>query len=140
MALRETVGGLAATLLSILRTRFELFTLEAAEQKANVLALLGMAFGALVFLILALLVFTGTVALYFWPTEDRYLALALLALIYLLIGVGLLLAVRSRLVNGPAPFSATLEELRRDIDLLERLKEPASYPVPPEWTPPGDRS
>lgn len=140
MALRETVGGLAATLLSILRTRFELFTLEAAEQKANVLTLLGMAFGALVFLILALLVFTGTVALYFWPTDDRYLALALLALIYLLIGVGLLLAVRSRLVNGPAPFSATLEELRRDIDLLERLKEPSSYPVPPEWTPPGDRS
>lgn len=140
MALRQTVGGLAATLLSILRTRFELFALEAAEQKANVLALLGMAFGALLFLTLALLVFTGTVAVYFWPTEERYLALAVLALVYLLIGLGLLWAVRNRLVNGPAPFAATLDELRRDIELVERLKEPSSIPVPPEWTPPGDRS
>lgn len=140
MALRQTVGGLAATLMSIVRTRFELFMLEAAEQKANVLALLGMALGALLFLTLALLVFTATVALYFWPTEDRYLALAILALVYLVIGAGLLLALRHRLVNGPAPFAATLDELRRDIELVERLKEPSSYPVPPEWTPPGDRS
>lgn len=140
MALRQAAGGMAATLLSILRTRFELFALEAAEQKANVLALLAMAFGALIFLTLALLVFTGTVAVYFWPTEDRYLALAVLALVYLLVGLGLLWAVRSRLVNGPQPFAATLDELRRDIELVERLKEPSSYPVPPEWNPPGDRS
>jgi len=140
MALRQAVGGLAATFLSILRTRFELFALEAAEQKSNVLALLGMAFGALIFLTLALLVFTGTVAVYFWPTEDRYLALAILAFIYFAVGIGLLVAVRSKLVNGPTPFAATLDELRRDIELVDRLKEPSAYPVPPEWTPrPGDR-
>ncbi|MFT0851608.1 phage holin family protein [Achromobacter sp. F4_2707] len=141
MALRETVGGLAATLLSILRTRFELFALEAAEQKANVLTLLGMVFGALLFLTLALLVFTGLVAVYFWPTEDRYLALAILAFIYFAVGLGLLLAVRTKLVNSPTPFAATLDELRRDIDLVDRLKEPSSSAVPPEWMPPpGDRS
>lgn len=141
MALRQAVGGLAATLLSILRTRFELFLLEASEQKANVLAVLAMTFGALIFLTLALLVFTVTVAVYFWPTEDRYVALAVLAFVYFVIGVGLLVAVRSRLVNGPAPFAATIEELRRDMELVERLKEPSSFPVPPEWTPPpGGRS
>lgn len=141
MALRQAVGGIAATLMSILRTRFELFALEAAEQKANVLALLGLAFGALIFLTLALLVFTGTVAVYFWPTEDRYVALGVLAFLYFAIGLGMLIAVRSRLVNGPAPFSATLDELRRDIELVERLKEPESRSVPPEWMPPpGDRS
>jgi len=141
MALRQAVGGIAATLMSILRTRFELFALEAAEQKANVLALLGLAFGALIFLTLALLVFTGTVAVYFWPTEDRYVALGVLAFLYFAIGLGMLIAVRSRLVNGPAPFSSTLDELRRDIELVERLKEPESRSVPPEWMPPpGDRS
>lgn len=140
MALRQAVGGLTATFLSILRTRFELLTLEAAEQKANVMALLGLAFGALVFLTLSLLVFTATVAVYFWPTEDRYLALAILAFIYFVIGVGLVLAARSRLVNGPAPFAATLDELRRDVELLDRLKHPSAHPVPPEWLPPGDRS
>lgn len=140
MALRQAVGGLAATLLSILRTRFELFALEAAEQKANVLTLLGLAFGALIFLTLALLVFTGTVAVYFWPTEDRYVALGVLAFLYFAIGLGLLVAVRSRLVHGPAPFAATLDELRRDIALVDRLKEPESRAVPPEWMPPpGDR-
>ncbi len=140
MALRQAVGGLGATLLSILRTRFELFALEAAEQKSNVLVLLGLAFGALLFLTLSLLVFTGTVAVYFWPTEDRYLALAVLAFLYFAIGVGLLIAVRSKLVNGPTPFSATLAELRRDVELVERLKESPSQAVPPEWTPPpGDR-
>jgi len=141
MALRQAVGGLAATFLSIFRTRFELFVLEAAEQKANVLAILGMAFGALIFLTLSLLVFSVTVALYFWPTEDRYLALAILALVYLLLGLGLLLAVRSKLVKGPPPFAATLEELRRDMEMVDRLKEPSSsVPVPPEWVPPrGDR-
>lgn len=137
MALRQSVSGLAATFLSILRTRFELFALEAAEQKSKVLVLLGMVFGALVFLTLAVLVFTAMVAVYFWPTEDRYLALAVLAGLYLVIGVGLLLVVRSRLVNDSMPFSATLDELRRDIELVNQLKEPSSYPVPPEWMPPG---
>jgi len=139
MALRQAVGGLAATFLSILRTRAELFLLEASEQKSNVLIILGMMFGALLCLTLALLVFTATVAVYFWPTEERYLALAALAFLYFLIGLGLLLAVRSRVVNAPTPFSATLDELRRDIELVERLKDPSPYPVPPEWTPPGDR-
>ena len=141
MALRESVGGLAATFLSILRTRFELLTLEADEQKSRIVVLLGLAAGAVLCLVLAVLVFTVTVAVYFWPTEDRYVALSILAFIYFAIGVGLVVAIRSRLVNGPPPFAATLDELRRDIELVNRLKQPPSAPVPPEWMPPpGDRS
>lgn len=140
MALRQTVGGLAATFVSILRTRFELFMLEAAEQRSNLFLIVGLALGGLIFLVLALLVFTVTIAVYFWPTEDRYIALGILAFIYFVIGVGLLVAMRSRMVNGPSPFAATLEELRRDVELMERLKEHSSVPVPPEWLPPGDRT
>ncbi|HZH57123.1 phage holin family protein [Yanghanlia caeni] len=139
MALRESVGGLAASLVSILRTRFELFALEAAEQKSRLFVLVGLAAGAAVCLVLALLVFTVTVAVYFWPTEDRYVALGILAFVYFAIGIGLLVAIRSRLVNGPQPFAATLDELRRDIELINRIKQPSSAPVPPEWMPPGDR-
>src|SRR3546814_7491131 len=58
MALRQSVGDLACTLLSIVRTRLELFSLEASEQKVNLIAILGMAFGALLFLTLAVLVFS----------------------------------------------------------------------------------
>ena len=38
-------------------------------------------------------------------------------------GVGLLVAVRQALLYGPPPFSATLEELGRDAELLERVRD-----------------
>ncbi|SPT40742.1 Predicted membrane protein [Achromobacter denitrificans] len=76
MGLRKSVFGVASSLVGLLRTRLELLALEAADEKARLLKLLGMAFAALLFLTLAVLVFTVTVAVLFWPTEDRYMALA----------------------------------------------------------------
>ncbi|MGB6102292.1 MAG: phage holin family protein [Pusillimonas sp.] len=125
MALRQSVGDLACTLLSIVRTRLELFALEASEQKGQLITILGMAFGALLFLTLAVLVFSLTVALYFWPTEQRYVALGLLTLFYAALGVGLFWGVRRKLLFSPMPFSATIDELRRDLALADRLREPA---------------
>ena len=123
MALRQTVGDLAGNLLSIVRTRLELFSLEASEQKSQLLIVLGMAFGALLFLTLAVLVFSLTLALFFWPTEHRYLALGLLTLFYAAVGGVLLWRVRRTLLFSPMPFSATIDELRRDLALAERLRE-----------------
>lgn len=124
MALRHSIGDLASTVLSMVRTRLELFSLEAAGEKSRLIRLLCMAFGALLLMSLALLVFSIAVALYFWPTEERYLAIGVLALIYAVAGLGLFWGVWHSLSNGPAPFSATLDELRRDISLAERLREP----------------
>lgn len=126
MALRQSVAELADTFLSAVRTRLELFSLEASEQKSHLVKVLGLAFAALLFLTLALLVFSIAVALYFWPTEQRYLALGLLALLYGVLGVGFLYAVRHSLLHDPMPFSATLEELQRDAALFGRLREPDS--------------
>lgn len=123
MALRHKVGELASTLVSVVRTRLELFALEASGQKAHFITLLGLAFGALLFLTLAVLVFTIVLALYFWPTEHRYLALALLGLLYTALGLAMFWMVRQQLLFSPAPFSATLDELRRDLALIERLHE-----------------
>ena len=125
MALRQSVTDLAGTVVSALRTRLELFSLEAAEQRSRFIRLLAMTFGALLCITLAVLVFTLLLALYFWPTEYRYWALGLLALGYGLIGLWLFWAVRNALVNDPVPFSATLDELRRDASLIDRLREPA---------------
>lgn len=129
MALRQSVGDLACTLLSIVRTRLELFSLEATEQKSQMIVILGMAFGALLFLTLAALVFSLTVALFFWPTEHRYLALGLLTLLYAIVGGSLFWGVRRRLLFSPMPFSATIDELRRDLALAERLREPGKTEV-----------
>ncbi len=123
MSLRTSVFGVAASLVGLLRTRLELLTLEAGNEKLRLLKTLGMAFGALLFLTLAVLVFTVTIAVAFWPTEDRYVALGWLAAIYGVIGVLLLFWVRRELLDGPLPFSATLEELGRDADLLERVRD-----------------
>ncbi|AKQ59324.1 phage holin family protein [Bordetella hinzii] len=123
MSLRTSVFGVAASLVGLLRTRLELLALEAGNEKLRLLKTLGLAFGALLFLTLAVLVFTVAIAVAFWPTEDRYVALGWLAAIYGVIGVALFFLVRRELLEGPLPFSATLEELGRDADLLERVRD-----------------
>ena len=50
MALSRTVGELADTLLSIVRTRIELFSLEAGEEKSRLAALAGLLCAGLFFL------------------------------------------------------------------------------------------
>lgn len=121
MALRQSVGELGAALMSIVRTRLELFALEASEQKSHLIQLIGLAFGALLFLTLAVLVFSIAIALYFWPSDYRYTALFVLALVYAVTGLVLFLLVRRTLTQVSVPFSATLEELQHDIALVENL-------------------
>lgn len=123
MAFRQSAGQLASTLVSIVNTRLELFTIELAEQRARLLKVLCLALGAVLFLVLAFLIVSLLVALYFWPTEYRYLALGLLALAYLLAGAGLAWWVRQELCQNPVPFEATLDELRRDLSTVNRLQE-----------------
>lgn len=125
MALRQSAGDLAAALLSIVRTRLELFSLEASGQKAQLMSMLALAFGALLFATLAILVFSIALALFFWPTDHRYTALFCLALAYLVVALALFWYVRRRLTQAPLPFSATLEELKRDVALVESLREPS---------------
>ncbi|AOB30064.1 hypothetical protein AKI39_04235 [Bordetella sp. H567] len=122
MPLRKSLLGVASSLVELGRTRFELLALEASAEKGRLLKLLGCSFAALLFLTLAVLVFSIWVAVYFWPTDERYIALGVLAAVYAVLGVILLYIVRRTLTQGPAPFAATLEELARDAQLLERLR------------------
>ncbi|SAI65691.1 membrane protein [Bordetella ansorpii] len=122
MNLRRSVIGVASSLVGLLRTRLELFGLEAAEEKSRLVKLLVMAFGALLFLTLAVLVVTIAIAVAVWPTEQRYMALGCLAGVYALIGVGLLMTVRRLLVHDPSPFAATLDALQQDVAMLERVR------------------
>lgn len=126
MALKTSARDLTKILLTLISTRFELFSLEMAEQRARATKLLGLLFATLLLLTLAILVFSLSIALYFWPTDYRYTALVVLFLFYLVLGLGCLWCVRKSLVDAPPPFEATLEELRRDLQLVERLGDQAS--------------
>ncbi|ARP91731.1 hypothetical protein CAL14_16730 [Bordetella genomosp. 9] len=125
MAIRRSLLGVASSLVDLGRTRFELLALEASTEWARLLRLLGCAFGALLFLTLAVLVFSILVAVYFWPTDQRYIALGVLAAAYAVLGLILIYLVRRTLVLGPKPFAATLDELKRDVQLLEHLRAAA---------------
>lgn len=122
MAFKKSVGDVVGTLGSILRTRLELFSLEAAGQRVHLTRSLALVLVGGLLLTLALLVFSLTIALLFWPTEYRYWALGLLTLVYAAGGVGVLLYVRNSFLQQPAPFSATLDELREDLALLDKLR------------------
>lgn len=123
MAIKQSVGQLAATLLSIVRTRLELFSIEATEQRSRLLTLLGMLFGALLFLTLGIVVFSLMIGLFFWSTPYRYVALAGLALVYLLVGGWFLYRIRKNLRDEPGPFAVTIDELRRDMAVFERVSQ-----------------
>lgn len=122
MSLRQHVGNISRVAVSIIRTRLELFALEAGEQKASFIKLMVMLFAALLFSTLALLVFSLLIALAFWPTEYRYWAIGLLMMLYAGIAIGLFVAIAMKLKRGALPFQATLDELGRDIQMLDQLR------------------
>ncbi|MGB6241550.1 MAG: phage holin family protein [Castellaniella sp.] len=113
-AFSRAVADLAANSTALIGTRLELLGLEAQDARDRLLGRLALLLAAAICLLLALLVATLAVALYFWPTEHRFLALGLLAALYALLGAGLVAVLLSRLRQDPAPFSVTADVLRQD--------------------------
>lgn len=116
-------SDLAAQLAALAGTRLELFGLEARDAGDRLLCRLAALLAAAVFLLLALLVATLALALYFWPTESRFLALGLLALLYAVLGGGLAGWLIHRLKHDPDPFSVTTEVLREDARALSGAQD-----------------
>ncbi|MGO3890767.1 MAG: phage holin family protein [Paenalcaligenes sp.] len=123
MTLRQSVGDIGCTVLAIFRTRLELAAVEAGQQKARLAKIMVLLFGALLFSTLALLVFTLFIALLFWPTEYRYWAIASLFVVYAVLGMSFGLIVMRRLNSGSYPFEATVEEIKKDIQVIENLRQ-----------------
>lgn len=121
MTIRSSLAATAGDLVSLLRTRLEIFCAELSEEKSRAFVLIGMALAGMLFLTLALLVFSLWIAALFWPTEYRYWALGCLAGLYTLAGLFLLLGVRQRLRNDPPAFEVTVEELGRDARMFSAL-------------------
>ena len=123
MGVRENLSIVAGDLVAMLRTRIELLGAEIAEQKHRLLSLAALLLAAGLFLLLAIVVGTFLLIAFFWDTDYRYWAIGMLTIAYALIGVGLIWRVCHRLKTEPAPFSASIEELHRDLVVLGSLRE-----------------
>ncbi len=113
MAIVDSVGRLAATLLGILHTRLGLISVEVEEELTRFSSYLLWSLAALFSAGLAVLLSVLLVVAHFW---DTYRVLTLFSLIFLFSAGALIVVWRLRqaLRIKPRLLAYTLEELRKD--------------------------
>ena len=113
----QSLRDLAATLVALLQNRLELLVTDLEEERIRLLQLLFWAAGALFFFALGVLMITMLIVLLLWDSH-RIVGVAVLAAVFLAIGVGLAIGVRNRMHVRPRLFSSSLDELAKDKDRL----------------------
>lgn len=113
VGLLRSIRTLLATLIGTLRTRGELLQVELEEERLRITGITVFALAAAIFLSLGVLLLSFFLILLFWDTH-RVLVSGLLALLYLLIGMGCALTARSRSRMKSTLFAASLAELGKD--------------------------
>jgi len=118
MALAETAGRIATTLVAMARTRLALAAVEAQEETQRVLGyaawtLLAAFLGAGALMLVALFVIV-----LFWDSH-RLLAIGAMAGVFALAAAAILLRVRAHLAARPRMMAATLAELDKDLAFIK---------------------
>ena len=110
---------LASNAVGAVQKRIELFALELREEKTQAVGVLIWVCVAVLCGLMALVAITATVVL-FIPEDKRAFAAGGFALLYLLMAVVAYLRARARMNQETRPFSATIEEFRKDQEWLQR--------------------
>lgn len=103
--------------LALLRSRFELFTVEWQEEKLRLLNLLIWLVLAAAIGVAGVFVAIMTLAFWLWATAG-YAGLIVLALGALAVASGIIWAIRRKIQTGPTPFAQTVAEFRKDGECL----------------------
>lgn len=111
--LLASLRGAVDSVLALVRTRFELLTVELQQEKVRLLDLLLRAALAGILLLLALGTLTAGLVYLLWPLSPLA-AFGGLTLVYGGGAVWLLLSIRRELRLGPKPFAGTLAEFDKD--------------------------
>ena len=102
-----------STLAALLHSRVELLAHELERERVRVTRLLLFGVAAVFFLTLGAFTATIFIIVLFWDSQ-RLVAIGFLALLYFGVGGALLLFARQEASRAARPFSASLEQLRRD--------------------------
>lgn len=118
----QAARALGASLLALAGVRLELVCLEIREASERSKRLLVLGLAAALFLGSGLLLFAFLVVVLFWDTY-RLPAIVAVTLVYSGIGAWALHRLRTIVRDSPPPFSATLGELRGDLDMIRGSDE-----------------
>jgi len=119
MAILAAAGRAASTLVDMLGTRLELAAVEFQEDARRLLGHVALTLLAAFLLAAAFMLGALFVILLFWDTYPLQ-ATAGMAILFVLVAVLMLLKVRSALNAQPPLLSATLAELRKDVDYVRQ--------------------
>jgi len=109
----------ASNAVGLVQNRIELFALELREEKNQAVGVLIWVCTAVLCGLMALVAITATVIL-FVPEDKRGYAAGGFALLYLGLAVFAYLRARARMKHEDPPFSATIDEFRKDQEWLQR--------------------
>jgi len=110
---------LASNAVGVVQNRVELFALELREEKNQAVGVLIWVCTAVLCGLMALVAITATVIL-FVPEDKRGYAAGGFAAVYLGLAVFAYLRARARMKHEAPPFSATIDEFRKDQEWLQR--------------------
>jgi uncharacterized membrane protein YqjE len=113
----DSVKGLAAGGVAIIRTRIDLFSTELAEEKERLLSLLALGVAALFFIGLGIVFAAVLLTVAFWESH-RLLVLGIFTLLFLGVGVSALVMALKHARSDSKLFSASLAELSKDQEHL----------------------
>jgi uncharacterized membrane protein YqjE len=116
----DSAKRMLATIIALVHTRLELFTTEIEEEIQRAASILLWALVALFFGSLTVLMIAFTVIIVFWD-DHRVLAAALVTATFLLVTLVFGLLARSRLKAKARFMAASIEELKRDRESLDRM-------------------
>ncbi|HMA30418.1 MAG TPA: phage holin family protein [Casimicrobiaceae bacterium] len=113
---------LSASVVSLLRTRIELASVEFAEERERLKASVGLIAVAAVAFGFAAIVATFGIIAWFWDSH-RYEAIVVVALVYAVVGIAALMRQSALRRAAPAPFAASLDALRKDVEWLRSHRD-----------------
>lgn len=113
----ESLRRIGESSLALLRSRFELFTVEWQEEKLRLLNLLVWLGLAATIGVAGVFVATSALALWLW-NKAGYAGLLGLAVAALTVAFAILWCIRRKIQTGPTPFAHTVAEFRKDGECL----------------------